>query len=61
MAAVRQLGRSVRRRGRGLLLLIVGIAIVAPIALMWARMHPYRVAVDDDPGRHGQGGPRPAD
>jgi len=47
------LGRFVQRHGRSLVLLVVGIAVVVPVALMWARVHPRRVALDDDPGRHG--------
>jgi uncharacterized protein len=42
-----------RRHGRSLVLLVVGVAVVVPVALMWARVHPRRVALDDDPGRHG--------
>jgi alpha-beta hydrolase superfamily lysophospholipase len=42
-----------RRHGRSLVLLVVGIAVVVPVALMWARVHPRRVMLDDDPGRHG--------
>jgi len=41
------------RHGRSLVLLVVGVAVVVPVALMWARVHPRRVALDDDPGRHG--------
>lgn len=40
--------------------LVVGIAVAIaiaivglPIALVWMRVHPARVPVDDDPGRHG--------
>jgi pimeloyl-ACP methyl ester carboxylesterase len=43
----------VRRHGRSLALLVVGVAVVVPAALMWARVHPPRVPLDDDPGRHG--------
>lgn len=42
-----------RRHGRSLLLFVVGVAVVVPVALMWARVHPRRVALDDDPGQHG--------
>jgi pimeloyl-ACP methyl ester carboxylesterase len=42
-----------RRHGRSLVLLVVGVAVVVPVALMWARVHPRRVALDDDPARHG--------
>ena len=42
-----------RRHGRSLVLFVVGVAVVVPVALMWARVHPRRVALDDDPGRHG--------
>ena len=42
-----------RRHGRSLVLLVVGIAVAVPVALMWARVHPRRVPLDDDPGRHG--------
>lgn len=46
-----------RRRGRTMVLLVVvalvGVAVVVPVALMWARVHPARVPLDDDPGRHG--------
>jgi pimeloyl-ACP methyl ester carboxylesterase len=41
------------RHGRSLVLFVVGVAVVAPVALMCARVHPRRVALDDDPGRHG--------
>lgn len=44
--------RFVRRLG-GLLLIIVGIVVVLPVALMWVRVHPHREALDDNPGRHG--------
>jgi uncharacterized protein len=50
---VRRIGRFVRRRTRGLVLLVIGIVIVAPVAVMWLRVHPFRAALDDDPGRHG--------
>lgn len=46
-----------RRNGRSLVLLVGGVAVVAvvvvPVALMWARVHPARVPLDDDPARHG--------
>ncbi len=46
-----------RGHGHSLVLLVVGVAVVAfvvvPVALMWARVHPARVPLDDDPGRHG--------
>ncbi len=42
-----------RRHGRALLLLVVGIVLVVPAAAMWVRVHPLRVALDDDPSRHG--------
>ena len=46
-----------RRHGASLILLVVVLVVVAfavvPVALMWARVHPARVALDDDPGRHG--------
>lgn len=45
------------RHGRSLVLFAVGVAVVVPVALpvalMWARVHPRRVALNDDPGRHG--------
>jgi pimeloyl-ACP methyl ester carboxylesterase len=45
------------RGGRNIVLLVVvalvGVAVVVPPALMWARVHPARVPLDDDPGRHG--------
>jgi alpha-beta hydrolase superfamily lysophospholipase len=50
---LRPLGRFVRRHGRSFVALIVGVAVVVPVALMWARVHPRRVPLDDDPGRHG--------
>lgn len=28
-------------------------AIVAPVGLVWYRLHPLRIGLDDDPGRHG--------
>ena len=31
----------------------MAIAVVAPVALMYHRLYPDRIAVDDDPGRHG--------
>ena len=46
-----------RRHGASLILLVVVLVVVAfavvPVALMWARVHPARVALDDDPGLHG--------
>ena len=53
VAPVRPPWRFVRRHGRSLLVLLIGITVVLPAVLMWARVHPYRVALDDDPGRHG--------
>ena len=53
MEGVRRIGRSAHGHARSLLLLGVGTAIVVPVALMWVRVHPYRVALGDDPGRHG--------
>lgn len=47
------LGGFLRRHGRSVALLVVGIAVVVPVALMWVRVHPARVPLDDDPGRHG--------
>lgn len=32
---------------------LVVTAIVVPVGLMYHRLHPERVALDDDPGRHG--------
>jgi fermentation-respiration switch protein FrsA (DUF1100 family) len=32
---------------------LLGVVIVVPVGLMYHRLHPDRVAVDDDPGRHG--------
>ena len=46
-------GGFLRRHGRSLVLLFVGAVVVVPVALMWARVHPARVPLDDDPGRHG--------
>jgi pimeloyl-ACP methyl ester carboxylesterase len=46
----------VGRHARILSALVIGIvalAAILPVALMWARVHPFRVALDDDPGRHG--------
>lgn len=47
----------VARHWRSLALLVVGLAVVAlvviPVALMWGRVHPRLVPLDDDPGRHG--------
>ena len=49
-APVRTSRRFVRRHVRSLLVvLVVGTSIVVPVALMWARLHPYRTALDDDP------------
>ncbi len=48
--------RFVRRHGRGLGALFVGVVVVIavlPAVAMWARVHPPRVPLDDDPGRHG--------
>jgi pimeloyl-ACP methyl ester carboxylesterase len=53
MESIQQISRFARRHVLGLLLLVAGIAIVLPVAVMWVRVHPYRVALDDDPGRHG--------
>jgi hypothetical protein len=53
VARVRPPRRFVRRHGGGLLLLLIGIAVVLPAALMWARVHPPRLPLDDDPDRHG--------
>ena len=50
---VRPHRRFVRRHGRGLLVLLIGIIVVLPAVLMWARVHPARLPLDDDPGRHG--------
>ncbi len=43
----------VRRHGRAIVLLVAGIVLVVPAALVWARVHPTRVPLDDDPVRHG--------
>ena len=53
LAALRRVGRFMRRHARALLVLGVGVAVVAPPALMWVRVHPLRLPLDDDPGRHG--------
>ena len=48
--------RFVRRHGRGLVALLVGVVVVIavlPVAAMWGRVHPPRIPLDDDPGRHG--------
>jgi pimeloyl-ACP methyl ester carboxylesterase len=45
-----------RRHGRGLVALFVGVTVAVaflPAVPMWGRVHPPRVPVDDDPGRHG--------
>jgi pimeloyl-ACP methyl ester carboxylesterase len=42
-----------RRHWRGLVLLLVGIGLVLPVVIMWWRVHPLRIGLDDDPGRHG--------
>jgi pimeloyl-ACP methyl ester carboxylesterase len=45
-----------RRHGRNLGALFVGVVVVIavlPAAAMWGRVHPPRVPLDDDPGRHG--------
>ena len=45
-----------RRHGRSLGALFVGVVVVIavlPAAAMWGRVHPPRVPLDDDPGRHG--------
>ena len=53
MAPARPPRRFVRRHRGSLLVLLVGIVVVLPAVPMWARVHPPRVALDDDPGRHG--------
>jgi pimeloyl-ACP methyl ester carboxylesterase len=50
---VRSVRRFVRLHGRSLLVLLIGIIVVLPAVLMWARVHPSRIPLDDDPGRHG--------
>lgn len=55
-APARQPPRFVRRHGRSLGALFVGVAVVIavlPAVAMWARVHPPRVALNDNPGRHG--------
>ena len=42
-----------RQHFRSLLVLLIGIIVVLPVMLMWVRVHPHRVALDDSPGRHG--------
>lgn len=42
-----------RRAFAVLIVLVVGVAVVLPAALMWMRVHPARVPLGDDPGRHG--------
>ena len=44
------------RHGRVLGALFVGVVVVIavlPVAAMWGRVHPPRIPLDDDPGRHG--------
>lgn len=56
VAPARPPPRFVRRHGRSLGALLVGVVVVIavlPAAAMWGRVHPPRVALDDDPGRHG--------
>jgi uncharacterized protein len=50
---VHRAGLWLRRHGRSLALLVLGVAVVVPVALMWVRVHPGRIPLDDDPGRHG--------
>ena len=50
---VRPPRRFVRLHGRSLLVLLIGITVVLPAVLVWARVHPPRLPLDDDPGRHG--------
>jgi len=56
VAPARRIRRFARWHGRSLVLLLVGlIGLIAalPAAAMWGRVHPPRVPLDDDPGRHG--------
>jgi len=53
VAPVRRPRRFVRRHARSLLVVLLGIIFVLPAVLMWARVHPARVPLADDPGRHG--------
>ena len=56
LAPARPPPRFVRRHGRSLGALLVGVVVVIaalPAAAMWGRVHPPRVPLDDDPGRHG--------
>ena len=50
---VRSVRRFVRLHGRSLLVLLIRVIVVLPAVLMWARVHPSRIRIDDDPGRHG--------
>lgn len=56
VAPARPPRRFVRRPGRSLGGLLVGVVVVIavlPAAAMWGRVHPPRVPLDDEPGRHG--------
>jgi pimeloyl-ACP methyl ester carboxylesterase len=53
VAPVRRPRRFVRRHVRSLLVALLGIIVVLPAVPMWARVHPSRVPLADDPGRHG--------
>ena len=49
------MGMGRRRVAALAVIALIAVSVVVPVGLMYRRLHPDRVPVDDDPGRHGIG------